>query len=155
MKSSRRVKHSNRRKEKLRTKSARDLLEDFIQLGRDNPHPIDMKGGSFSEDELCNCLGVPLTVVESMREDGRLVHYSHCDGVRYPTFQIENGKVLDGIGEVLATMTSNRVNDPRAQAMRFMSTMTARDGKPARIIELLRNRQIEEAKDLVVVQAQR
>lgn len=104
-----------------------------------------LEGGGLSDAEFAARLGVSAReTVRNYRERGRIFAWEKdARNLRYPAWQIHDGRLLPGLAEILAVLTK-RGRSAFAIANYFLSESEELDGK--RPLDLLRANQVEEVK---------
>lgn len=105
----------------------------------------DMEGGGLSDTEFAAALGVSAReTVRNYREKGRIFAWEKdARNLRYPAWQIHEGRLLPGLAEILAVLTK-RGRSAFAIANYFLSESEELDDK--RPLDLLRANHVEEVK---------
>ena len=67
-------------------------------------HLLDATGGTVRAGAVAKRLGVPVAMVEQLRQAGRLLAIPDERGYRYPNWQFEGRGVLAGLPTVLAAL---------------------------------------------------
>ncbi len=67
-------------------------------------HLVDAAGGTVRAGTVAKRLGVPVALVEQLRQASRLLAIPDEQGYRYPSWQFEGRGVLAGLPTVLAAL---------------------------------------------------
>lgn len=98
-------------------------------------HLLEAEGGMVSGEELAQQLGLTRQAVDKRRRAGRLLAVEvGARGLRYPAWQVQDGKVLAGLEEVLAALT---VESPIMRIQWFVAPNEHLGGKS--VLDVLRS----------------
>jgi hypothetical protein len=86
------------------------------------------EGGVVSAEELGKLLGMTPSAVDERRRKGDLFAVHERGAWLYPTWQVSNGAVLDGLNDVLEVLAQGKFG-PWDIMIFFLRTDTERDGE--------------------------
>ena len=106
---------------------------------------MEAEGGSYSAEEAARELGMSKVAVLKRYQHGRLLAWreERQNAVRFPKWQFQDGKVLDGFESVLATLSSAARLDDFGRMLFFLSNSRFLGGK--RPLDCLRAGDIHKA----------
>lgn len=88
-------------------------------------------GGSLSSEETADRLGISKTAVLKRFHHGRLLGWrdERQNAVRFPAWQFEQGRVLSGLGDVLAVLEVHQRLDDWGKVLFFLQTSAVLGGR--------------------------
>lgn len=105
----------------------------------------EAEGGSLSSDEVARLLGMSKTAVLKRRDAGKLLAWreERLNTARFPRWQFdEQGRVLEGLPEVLQRLAANERLDDRARILFFLQERSDLGGK--RPLDYLRSGRLKD-----------
>ena len=89
---------------------------------------LGAEGGVLSAEALGEQLGITPHAVEGQRRSGSLLAVLMHDAWRYPAWQLADGKLLDGLTDVLAVLVQHDLGPWDVMSF-FLRTDTEREGE--------------------------
>ncbi len=89
-------------------------------------HLLELEGGAVRAGAVAKRLGVPVALVDQLRQAGRLLAVPDAQGYHYPSWQFEGRGVLAGLPTVLAALEGA---DPWQQVAFVLTPQAALGGQ--------------------------
>ena len=92
---------------------------------------IEAEGGSMSAEEAAREIGISKTAILKRYQKGQIIAWreERQNAVRFPAWQFRDGKVLDGLEEVLKALNAGSRLDDSGRMLFFLSKMGFLGGK--------------------------
>ena len=108
---------------------------------------LDRGGGAYRGEELAGVLGISRQAVDNRQKRGKLLAMTLARrGYHYPAWQVHDGRVLDGLDVVLATLADH---DPWSRLAFMLNPNTWLDDEAP--LDVLRRDRVEAVRDAASV----